>query len=149
VDASRADKADPGVYSQSVIEITQSTIVDVATGKSVAVFHDDQHVLPATAGYYGYAEIGGKTYGFFAGQPLSDSGSGATAFHMGTGYNDLGYLNLYRVDLDTGHGEKIAGGSQLYETSWLVNRAGEIVAHGEYRSKVVNGASTPILAISI
>ncbi|HEY1752818.1 MAG TPA: S9 family peptidase [Caulobacteraceae bacterium] len=135
VQASRADKADPSSFIRPVVEITESTIVDVATGKSAAVFHDDPHILPATFGYYGYGEIGGKTYGFFAGQPLSDSGSSASSFHNQIGYMTIGHANLYRVDLDTGRGEKVAGGSDLYRTDWVVGRDGGVAAHAEYQTK--------------
>jgi len=135
VEVSRSANSDPGGAPQSVIEIFQTTIIDVATGKSVAVFRDQQHVLPATFGFYGYGEVAGKGYGYFAGVPLEDSGSGPAAFHAGTGYLSSGRTNLYRVDLDTGQGEKIAGGSDLYASHWLVSQQGEVAAHSEYQTK--------------
>jgi dipeptidyl aminopeptidase/acylaminoacyl peptidase len=121
IEVSRSAKApDPSDYVRSVVEVSQSDIVNVATGKAVAVFRNDAGASP-TYGYYGYTEVGGKAYGFFAGGTPSDSGRG---FHA----------SLYRVDLETGQGERVSGGSNFYRTDWLVDRGGDVAAHAEYET---------------
>jgi dipeptidyl aminopeptidase/acylaminoacyl peptidase len=135
VQVSLAHRADASSFNASVIEVIQSSIINVATGKSAAVFQGEAHIFPGTYDFYGYGEVGGKGYAYFSGQPLEGSGSMASDFHFATGAMTLGFLNLYQVDLDTGHAAKVAGGSAIYRTRWIVTRDGGLAAHEEYETK--------------
>ena len=135
VAVSQAAAADPSYIRQSVIELTQSSIINVTTGRSVAVFQGEAHIFPATFGFYGYGEVGGKGYAYFAGRSLEGSGSMVSDFHFATGSLNSGYINLYQVDLETGHAQKIAGGSNIYETDWIVTQDGAPASHAEYETK--------------
>ncbi len=114
-------------------EVGQSVAIDVATGKVVTVFKGQQTILHATYGYFGGAHIGGHAYGFFGGLTLTGAGGAAMAdFDKGTAYISHDHTDLYRVDLDSGAAEKVAGGSDLYNSDWLVGPDGTVVAHAEY-----------------
>ncbi len=113
-------------------ELTQSAVMNVKTGALITVFDRQPMVLHSTFGFHGVSHAGGRSYGYFAGVTLSGSGNGFLDFNNNAGSLTHGFLNLYKVDLDTGHPEKVAGGSQQFYSDWVVAADGEIVAHGAY-----------------
>jgi dienelactone hydrolase len=125
---------DPLIEAVSRGEFSQSSIIDSSTGKVFNVFQNEPKILPTTYGYYGSATQGLKHYAFFGGVTLSDRGTGFSDFATagGKGYLSHGHTDLYQVDLDTGHSLKVAGGSELHGTGWLVDRVGSVLAHEEY-----------------
>ncbi|MFI4934985.1 MAG: alpha/beta hydrolase family protein [Caulobacterales bacterium] len=132
IEASRTMDYSATFETNQRLELEQSTIINAATGEQTGVFRGKPQIYPATFGYYGYAASGGKEYGYFAGLPLGGSGSATSEFDSRAGYLTNGHNNLYRVNLDTGEAERVAGGSDLIQTAWVVTTKGEIAAHSEY-----------------
>ena len=99
------------------------------------VFRGEKLIYHAVYGYFGYAEMGGKTYGYFGGLTLMGSGSPTAEFDSGAGYVDHGHTDLYRVDLDTGRATKVTGGNELLRKTWLVSPRGVVGPHSDYETK--------------
>ncbi|MEO8925866.1 MAG: S9 family peptidase [Caulobacteraceae bacterium] len=123
---------DPTAATEVRQETFQSTIVDTATGKAMNVFSGERLIFHATWGFEGYARDAGKEWAYFRGLTLSGSGEAFHDFSTGAGYITHGHTDLYRVDLATGHPERVAGGSEKIDTSWVVNAHGAVSAHTEY-----------------
>jgi len=116
-------------------EISQSAVLNVKTGGVIRVFQDAKKILRATFGLYGHAQIDGRSYGYFGGLTLTGSGQSMRDFDTGASYVTHGYTDLYKVDLDNGHAEIAAGGSEHFGSDWLVGADGAIVAHARYEER--------------
>jgi hypothetical protein len=151
VETSQTLLGDPSTEAIARGEFFQSSIIDASTGKVFNVFQNEPKILPATYSYYGFGTEGSKQYAFFGGVTLSDRGTGFSDFATagGKGYLSHGHPDLYKVDLDTGHSLKVAGGSELHGTSWLVDALGRVMVHEEYNLggawRLYTGAGDSIL----
>jgi len=106
-------------------EYWHTYVVNLKTGKGFWVFHIDPAVLHATYGYFGASATGGRSYGYFGGVTLSKSrGLDAT-------FNEHNFVDLYRVDLDSGEAELAASG-QLHPHGWALDAKGAVVAYSTY-----------------
>jgi dipeptidyl aminopeptidase/acylaminoacyl peptidase len=106
-------------------EIASVISVNPKTHKIVSVFAGSRRVAPAVFGEYGVALVEGHWYGYFGGITVENTGNTHEITH--------GYTDLYRVDLDSGAVGYVAPGSeQRYNHGWLVNGAGQVLAHWEY-----------------
>ncbi|MBA3810347.1 MAG: S9 family peptidase [Caulobacteraceae bacterium] len=136
IEASKTLAIDPNVsHSTQRVEATQSTIVDAATGAMKTVFFNDRLIHHSTFGYFGYGRTGGQEYGYFGGVTLGGGGTGLTDFEEGTGAFDHNHSDLYRVNLATGVSEKVGGGSERKETTWVMGPDGAVVGRGQYDIK--------------
>jgi dipeptidyl aminopeptidase/acylaminoacyl peptidase len=131
VTTSAAIDVDPSAVVRKS-EVGQSSILNVKTGNLLLVFERQPNILHSTLGFYGFSRIGDKTYAYFGGQTLSGSGESFVDFGHNAGMQTHNYIDLYKVDLDTGHPEKVTGGSELYGSDWIVSADGEVVAHSVY-----------------
>ena len=116
-------------------EIAQSAVLNVKTGALLRVFDRQPMIVHGTFGFYGVSRGGDRPYGYFGGLTLTGTGNGFLDFGNNTGSLTHGFIDLYKVDLDTGHPEKVAGGSKIYSSDWLVAPDGEIVAHAAYDNR--------------
>ena len=106
-------------------EIDQSIVVNIATKKSFPVFAINDAVLHATYGYYGAVNRDGHWIGYFGGVTLSKTrGFEATL-------NNQSFVELYRVDLDTG-ASAIAAAGQQNPHEWALDASGSVVASAQY-----------------
>ena len=83
-------------------------------------------VLQAIMGDFGSVEMNGHWYGHFGAVTAKDKGSGA--------YFDHGYPDLYRIDLDSGQGVRIAAGGED-QHRWVVDAAGAVPVRSEFDTK--------------
>jgi dienelactone hydrolase len=114
-------------------ELYKGFVANLATRKTFEIFGDTQTVFHNVYGYQGSAKVGGRLYGYFGGLTLSKSrGFGPT-------FNYDGFVELYRVDPDTGSAE-IAAHVVQYPHQWALAADGTVVAHSEYNR--VNGQWT-------
>jgi len=110
-------------FTRQNYELSAVVVINLKTGKSFTVFEHHPTVAQAVFDFYGTAQIGGTWYGFFAGMKMQQE-------KMGTLLADTD-IDLYRVNLDTGAPELLANGNSG-SSGWLVNSAGEVVAHAQY-----------------
>ena len=100
-------------------ELLATMSIDLRTRKVFWIFQQGKR-MGAVLGNFGYREIDGRWYGFFAGlKSIHDP------------------VALYKIDLETGDQSRVAEMPD-FETDWLIGPAGEIVARSEYQSS--NGA---------
>ena len=133
------------------LETFNAVAVNVQAGTAKVIFGTDRNMLHAVYGEYGWTEQNGHTFGYFAGIELLSGGSAAIDLAAGKAQMSHGYADLFKVDLDTGLREKMAGGSDLHATRWIVSRTGRVVARSEYDPKTgawrlydAAGSLTPI-----
>ncbi|HLI65294.1 MAG TPA: alpha/beta fold hydrolase [Caulobacteraceae bacterium] len=105
-------------------EFLSVAVFNLQTRKSVALFTDDSKFLPAALGFHGTAEIDGRWYGYFGAIPREHGGYGTVE----------DYVNLYRVDLDTGDTVLAAPGTDNGD-GWLVGPDGKIIARTLYNRR--------------
>ena len=110
-----------------VVEFWHTYVVNLKTGKGFWVFRSDAAVLHASYGYFGSAAQGGRTYGYFGGLTMSKTrGLDAT-------FNQDSFIDLYRVDLDSGE-DTIAASGQIHPHNWALDANGAIVAYSTYNN---------------
>lgn len=107
-------------------EFSQTVSLNLTTNAVMVIFGASPAILHSTFEYHGAVQQAGRWYGFFEGIPLTktrgfDSGSLAAK----------NFLNLYKVDLDSGAAELAASGAQRPH-EWALDAQGAIVAHAEY-----------------
>ncbi|HEY5105682.1 MAG TPA: prolyl oligopeptidase family serine peptidase [Caulobacteraceae bacterium] len=134
VTTSQTRAAAGGQPGGQAFEASQSTIIDAANGKLTRVFAGRPDLYPATFNAYGYARIGGREYGYFAGRPAVGDGAVIT-FQTTTPWNFPGHDNLYRVDLASGQVQWVAAGANGRKTTWVVGARGQVTAHDTYSDK--------------
>lgn len=97
--------------------------LDLRSGKTFMVLGGSNIYMPAIFGWAGSRQIGGKWYLFVEAYTHGD---------MQPRYNYPGiFPNLVRIDLDTKE-VKISGNPAGKNTSWLLNKDGEVIARGDY-----------------
>jgi dipeptidyl aminopeptidase/acylaminoacyl peptidase len=107
-------------------EFSQTLSLNLTTNAVTVVFGASPAILHATFGYLGAVQQAGGWYGYFEGIPLTKT----RGFDSGSlGANN--FVNLYRVDLDSGVAELAASGAQRPH-EWALDPSGVIVAHAEY-----------------
>lgn len=113
--------------------VGQSAIFDVQTGQLRKVFDRQELIMHATFGYYGSSKTGERTFGYFGGLTLAGGGDSAASGTHNSGYvSDSSKVELYKVDLDSGHAERVAGGSSRVSSEWVVAANGDIIGHETY-----------------
>jgi dipeptidyl aminopeptidase/acylaminoacyl peptidase len=101
-------------------------VFNLDTGKEFQVFGRQHEVVSNSVyGQYGTAKIDGHWYGWFATVTFANG-------HGGVRHN--GFVDLYRVDLDSGD-LSIAARGELDLTGWLVDPGGQILARSFYLQK--------------
>ena len=115
-----------GMYWGFKHEIGNVVAFDRRTLKLLTIFEKTAKIPPAVFGTHGVANIGGRWYGYFGGLHLEGD--------IGDTYLSNGHPLLYRVDLETGHPD-LAAPPIDHAESWVVNPAGEVIAHAEYDQK--------------
>ncbi|HEV2363759.1 MAG TPA: S9 family peptidase [Caulobacteraceae bacterium] len=113
-------------------EFMQSSIISLDGAKPFTVFAGEPKIVHATYGFYGSAQFGGHSYGYFGGQTMIGSGNSFIDFSNNASGGVNGYIDLYRVDLDSGHAERVAGGSALFGSDWVVAPDGTIAGVSKY-----------------
>ena len=102
-------------------------VLNVQTGKSFQVFHDQRNKIAGFVdGAFGTAQIDGHWYGWFGGLTCDADRNGCHDFHD--------YPDLYRVDLDTGTPSLAAHGTYGID-GWLVSASGDVAARALYDGK--------------
>ena len=101
--------------------------LNVVTRKMTPIFAPLGSIEPMTLGAYGSSEIEGKWFGYFGGITMEQDPSGQ--YYLAHTYPDL-----YRVNLDSGLAERVAGGSEVSD-GWLVGRDGAVIARSSYDEK--------------
>jgi dienelactone hydrolase len=102
-----------------------SLSININTKKAFIVFKECPAVFHATYGFDGAFLQGGRWYGYFGGLTLQKTrGFDAT-------FNSESFIELYRVDLDSG-GCEIAAHGLMLPHEWALDSAGSVVAHAEY-----------------
>lgn len=114
--------------------VSQSTIIDATTGKLLRVFEGRPGLYPGTFDAYGYARIGAREYGYFAGRPAPGDGAAIT-FQTQAPWLFSGHDNLYRVDLASGEVQWAAAGAAGRATRWVVGARGQVAVHSDYSDK--------------
>jgi dipeptidyl aminopeptidase/acylaminoacyl peptidase len=129
---SAAVSVDPAAPAPKA-EIQESSVLNIRTGKLLSVFDNQSgKIIPMTLGWYGAAHIGGRAFGYFGGQTLTGSGNSMRDFDRGAGYITKGFIDLYKVDLDSGHPDLLVGGTAVAGTDWVVADNGVVVAQSQY-----------------
>ena len=106
-------------------EWSHTIVADVATQKVIEVFATSQTILRTTFGYHGAVARSGHWYGYFAGLTLNKTRG------FDPSLNSQSYLDLYRVDLDTGATELAAPANQK-PSQWALDTTGAVIAHSQY-----------------
>jgi dipeptidyl aminopeptidase/acylaminoacyl peptidase len=107
------------------LELYQTVAINLITRKSFMVFETNPSIMHDTFGFHRAVSQGGHWFGFIGGVTLSKTrGFDAT-------FNDYSFVDLYRVDLDTGEAAIKATGQQR-QHEWALDDAAHIVAHSEY-----------------
>ena len=96
---------------------------NLKTHASYMIFGKSNQYVDAILGFHGAREVGGKWYAYVGGVTWE-----AVAPHSGGG---VIYPDLYRVDLDTGHAEKVATSAQR-SRGWLLGADGQVLANSVY-----------------
>jgi dipeptidyl aminopeptidase/acylaminoacyl peptidase len=107
-------------------ELATVISVNVDTGKVVQVFANQRAVVNMVVGNYGTAELDGHSYGWFGARTCKTDKSGC--------YGIEDWVDLYRVDLDTG-AINIAARGQRDAEGWAVSDKGEVVARALYNER--------------
>ncbi len=94
-------------------------VVNLTNGKVFSVFTGHDGIVDAVFGIHGASLQDGHWYGYFGG--VTDDRT----------RDSHGYPDLYRVDLDTGHAEIMAKGSETI-AGWLVGPDGQVIARTRY-----------------
>jgi dipeptidyl aminopeptidase/acylaminoacyl peptidase len=113
----------------TVWEAELATVIsmNVDTGKLVQVFARHERVVVNTVfGKYGTAELDGHWYGWFGARSCKTDKTGC--------YGIENWVDLYRVDLDTGD-ISIAARGQQDGDGWLVSGKGEVLARALYNER--------------
>ena len=131
---SRTEQVDSAALV-SKLELAHTAALNVQTGAIRVIFGADRGMLQATFGDYGGMEVGSKSFGFFGGIELDRGGNGFSNFDTGKGALTHSHPDLFKIDLDSGVREKVAGGSELHDSSWVVGQNGQIVARSEYEPR--------------
>ena len=106
-------------------EIDSSEVINIKSGKAVAVFADNRAIAKnAVFGFYGAARVKDGWYGYFGGVTFDHSFEGAY-------YLSHTYPDLYRVDLETGRVALVTHGSES-SRGWLVDNNGAVLARVDY-----------------
>ena len=106
-------------------EFLHTYVINVRTGKGLWVFDTTPGIMHSTYGYEGSVTQAGHAYGYFGGVTLSKTrGFDAT-------FNDQNFVDLYRVDLDSGAAELAASGQQ-HPHEWAVDASGKVEASSTY-----------------
>jgi dipeptidyl aminopeptidase/acylaminoacyl peptidase len=98
-------------YSDAAGEFLAVVTLNVPQHRLAVIFSNQSEVMPLVFGAYGFSAADGHAYGYFGGIRNAD-------LHT-TG---IGFVNLYRVDLDTGERYMAARGGFKSE-SWLIDPA--------------------------
>jgi len=109
-------------------EFAHMVVLNLATRKSFAVFANDDAIMHATFGYHGAVNKDGHWYGYVGGATLNKTRGFDASF------NENSFIDLYRVDLDSGESELAATGQQRPH-NWALTADGTVVAHSEYMEK--------------
>ncbi|THD59081.1 prolyl oligopeptidase family serine peptidase [Phenylobacterium sp.] len=96
---------------------------NLKTRASYMIFAKSNTYMDAIAGFYGARQVGGKWYAYVGGVTWDAVGPHADG--------GVVYADLYRVDLDTGHPEKVATSAQR-DRDWLIGVNGEVLANSVY-----------------
>jgi dipeptidyl aminopeptidase/acylaminoacyl peptidase len=107
---------DGAVFTVDALEIPEVVVFPLNNKPSFVVFKSQPHVLPMVADEFGYAQIGGRWFGYF----------GAVSANMGRG--------LYKVDLDTGQADPVRVSNGPVQ-SLAVGPDGSILARTFYFAK--------------
>lgn len=135
-----------GNFTTDKAEFARTVFVNIAGGPSRILFQNQRDIAPATFGFYGIREIGGKRYGFFGGIAMvAEKYASNRIEYMFQG----GSPGLYRVDFTDLSTKLVAAPRENGESQqWIVNAAGEVAAtlvmkaSGEWR--IVNGENKAI-----
>lgn len=127
---------DPAHVAASKSPLTTVVAVNITTQKAINVFIDppQQRVVTAVFGNFGTAQIDGHWYGYFGGYTYETSTLGQVIRHDDE-FNF--FMDLYRVDLDTG-AYNVAAYGEPGVSGWLVTPDGKVVAHTIYDKKSQN-----------
>lgn len=122
-----ADMTSNDLYSaQSNIEEVRSTVVIPLNGaKPFVVFKGNPKIWPAIYGFEGARQIGGKWYGYFEALGTRNTDP-PTA--------DFSFLNMFRVNLDTGEATVAAGNARNIDRR-VIGADGQVVAHSNYEQE--------------
>jgi dipeptidyl aminopeptidase/acylaminoacyl peptidase len=97
------------------LDLLTTVVFDIRTGKAFRVFEKTPGVFDAVSGYYGWAELDGRSYAYFGG--------------LGTGVS--WEESLYQVDLASGETRRLArAGAQ--GVRWLLDDGGRIIARNDW-----------------
>jgi dipeptidyl aminopeptidase/acylaminoacyl peptidase len=106
-------------YSAEKAEVLTVLVINLATGSMFNVFKDQPMIAPLVYGRYGSAEVGGRWYGYFAGETYEGRGRGMIV--------NTRRIDLYAVDLDTGRARIVSRGSP-HAAGWVVGPDGTVIA---------------------
>lgn len=134
-------------FTSDKAEFYRTLVVSVASSTPTLLFEKQRQITPATFGWYGIRDIGGRVHGFFGGVPMEKIGQ----FNGGFAYQG-GAPALYKVDLTDMKATQVAsrGGEHEWRT-WRVDAAGNVAAtlirkdsDGSWR--ILNGKDKQIAA---
>jgi dipeptidyl aminopeptidase/acylaminoacyl peptidase len=122
VDKSVTEKLEVDFLTRQT-ELAATIVVNLATGKSWAVFDNKSMITGGVRGSYGVIQRDGKWYGYF----------GGITYERGNRGVDDGYLvstapNLYEVDLQTGNAHLLADRTDGEYRQWLIGPNGAVSA---------------------
>jgi dipeptidyl aminopeptidase/acylaminoacyl peptidase len=120
-------------YSRFEEEFQQGIIVNVKDGTAKPLLRQSQDYLPAVLGHYGIVRHDGHWVGYYGVVPTERS----IDTNARTGFFKQRFPDLYRVDFETGHVERVTNGTTL-SRSWAVDGGGEVIAESEYDSNSGN-----------
>lgn len=106
-------------------ELYQTFVVNLVTHKYFQVFATNPAIMHATFGFYRAVDQAGRWSGYIGGITLTKTlGFDAT-------FNQDNFVDLYRVDLDTGEAVIAAKGRDRPH-QWALDAGGEVLAHAQY-----------------
>ena len=96
-------------------EMMSAASLNVRTGKTLEVLAKRSAALGNVLGYYGSADVGGRSFGYFRSQE----------------FGRLNAVSLFRVDLDDGTTTPV-GSVDTHAHSWVLDEQGSIVARSAF-----------------
>ena len=109
-------------------ELENVVALNIKTKSRTWVFANADNIFHSVWGQYGVGHEQGRAYGYFGGLTMQKTrGFDAT-------FNSVTYVDLYRVDLDTGETRLVAPAFNKAR-DWALDPNGHIVAHTDYKDE--------------
>jgi dipeptidyl aminopeptidase/acylaminoacyl peptidase len=101
--------------------------IDLKAKRPSVIFSKNRMIYPAVLRDYGVQEVDGRWYGFFGAVTLERGSDGEN-------YLNHTFVDLYRVDMESGDTHRLAEGNDL-EHEWAIAADGSVTARSEYEQK--------------